>query len=180
MADLLIVPGRGNSGPEHWQTDLEQHFPQARRVEQWDWDNPNLLRWAAAVDTAAREAATPPLLVAHSFGCLAAVHALLNWRTPVSGLFLVAPADPERFGLSLSALARPLHQPSWVLTSDNDPWLRVTTAAFLADRWGSRFELLENAGHINVDSGFGPWPAMREWVAQGRVERQPAAPRLAA
>ncbi len=34
---LLIVPGMGNSGPEHWQTHLQQVFTGARRVELEDW-----------------------------------------------------------------------------------------------------------------------------------------------
>ena len=45
--------------------------------------------------------------------------------------------------------------------------------AFLAERWGSRFEVLEGAGHINVAAGFGPWPEMREWVRQGAIDRRP-------
>ena len=33
----------------------------------------------------------------------------------------------------------------------------VTTSE-LASAWGSRFVLYRNAGHINAESGFGPWP----------------------
>lgn len=169
MSDLLIIPGRGGSGPDHWQSDLQRHFPAAQRVEQRDWDNPRLETWAAAIDLAAREAATPPLAVAHSFGCLALVHAILSWRTPLAGAFLIAPADPLRFGLPHGRLARTLHVPSHVLASSNDPWLGVAMAEYLAERWGSRFDVLQGAGHINVASGYGPWPQMREWAARGEI-----------
>jgi predicted alpha/beta hydrolase family esterase len=37
-ADLLIVPGLGGSGPDHWQTRWEQKLSTARRVEQSDWE----------------------------------------------------------------------------------------------------------------------------------------------
>lgn len=174
MTSLLIIPGRGGSGPEHWQSDIERQFANARRVEQRDWDRPALESWAAAIDLAAREAETPPLAVAHSFGCLALVHAVLSWRTPIAGAFLVAPADPLRFGLPHGRLARNLHVPSHVLASSNDPWLGVAMAEFLAERWGSRFDVLPGAGHINVASGYGAWPEMREWVRQGEIVLEPA------
>ena len=34
----------------------------------------------------------------------------------------------------------------------------VRTAGAYARAWGSEFVRLQNAGHINVDSGFGAWP----------------------
>ena len=47
--------------------------------------------------------------------------------------------------------------PSIVVASADDPWLRLTRAGWWADRWGSRFLCLGNAGHINIESGYGPW-----------------------
>src|SRR5690606_39217366 len=97
----------------------------------------------------------------------------------VAGLLLVAPADPRRFqaegglrerarGLLDPALSvadvlperLPPGIPSLVLASDNDPWLSLPEARRLAQRWGSPLLNLGAVGHINVDSGFGPWPAM--------------------
>ncbi|MBN9424378.1 MAG: alpha/beta hydrolase, partial [Candidatus Accumulibacter sp.] len=40
QAAILIVPGRGNSGPEHWQSIVEDLLPDTRRVQQDDWDHP--------------------------------------------------------------------------------------------------------------------------------------------
>lgn len=42
-ADILIVPGYGNSGPEHWQSRWQQRIPSARRVEQKEWAKPGAL-----------------------------------------------------------------------------------------------------------------------------------------
>ncbi len=69
----------------------------------------------------------------------------------------VAPADPQRFGVSSMLPTGRLAFPSVVVASTNDPWMRLTQAAYWADLWGSRLIKLGNAGHINVDSGFGPW-----------------------
>jgi hypothetical protein len=83
------------------------------------------------------------------------------------------PADPERFSLaglrdanaqpSQESLARwiprtPLGAPSIVVASTNDPWVRLSSAAYWADCWGSRLDQIGPAGHINTDSGHGPWP----------------------
>ncbi|HJR23337.1 MAG TPA: alpha/beta hydrolase, partial [Dongiaceae bacterium] len=39
-APVLIITGLGGSGPEHWQSLWQARLPDARRVEQADWDKP--------------------------------------------------------------------------------------------------------------------------------------------
>jgi uncharacterized protein len=168
----LIVPGFHGSGPDHWQTWLEEQLPDARRVGGIDWEAPVLARWAGAVRREIDEAPHAVWIVAHSFGCLASVVAAADRPERVAGALLVAPADPARFGplgLAEEAAHRgdtlgpwlpsgQLDFPCAVIASTNDPWVRLTVAAYWADRWGSRFISIGAAGHINVDSGFGPWP----------------------
>jgi hypothetical protein len=36
--------------------------------------------------------------------------------------------------------------------------VKLKVAGFWADRWGSRLVHIGRAGHINAESGFGPWP----------------------
>jgi len=169
----LIVPGFHGSGPAHWQTWFEAQVPDARRISGIDWEQPVLARWAQAVRDGIDQSPGPVWLVAHSFGCLASVLAAASRPERVAGLLLVAPADPERFtprGLrdastvpELPSLARwiprkPLDAPSLVVASTNDPWVRLSSAAYWAQCWGSQLENIGAAGHINVDSGHGPWP----------------------
>lgn len=168
----LIVPGYHGSGPLHWQTWMEAQLPAARRVRGIDWESPVLARWASAVRDEIDAAAHPVWLVAHSFGCLASVVAAAERPQKVAGLLLVAPADPERFApLGLRDLAppgtvsiagwipdSPLDCPAMVVASSNDPWVGFDTASAWAERWGAGLIRLDQAGHINVDSGFGPWP----------------------
>jgi uncharacterized protein len=47
---------------------------------------------------------------------------------------------------------------SVLVASANDPFCPVRTAGAYARAWGSEFVRLQNAGHINVEAGFGPWP----------------------
>ena len=179
---VLIVPGYRGSGAGHWQTWLEQALPEAHRVGGIDWDQPVLARWAVRVRQAIDAATGQVWIVAHSFGCLASVVAAADRADRVAGLLLVAPADPERFhllglrdGRKLFASvaghlpAAPLRCPSMLVASRSDPWLSVAAAQDWAARWGSRFIDVGEAGHINVDSGHGPWPLALNLLAQLRM-----------
>ena len=170
----LIVPGFHGSGPAHWQSWLEHEESGARRVGGIDWEAPVLARWAGEVRREIDHAPGVVWLVAHSFGCLAAVVAAADRPEKVAGALLVAPADPARFtpfgllhqdskgdvhGLAPWLPRSPLSFPSIVVASSDDPWIKLMVAAYWADRWGSRLLNIGRAGHISVDSGFGPWPA---------------------
>lgn len=158
MSDILIVPGLGNSGPAHWQSWLENRLPNTRRVEQADWQRTCLSDWAARVRDAIDAAGDKVWIIAHSFGCLASVSASLARPDSIRGALLVAPADPDRFGEPHALLETELNFPSLVVASNNDPWVGLHVARRWAGRWGSRFQDIGAAGHINVDSGHGPWP----------------------
>ncbi|WP_153146393.1 alpha/beta hydrolase [Dechloromonas sp. H13] len=175
MTKVLIVPGLRNSGPAHWQSWFEALLPETRRVEQADWERPRLDAWAARVGAAIDACAKPPWLVAHSFGCLATASAGLTRGTRIRGALLVAPADPARFGEPVAPLARKLPFPSLVVASANDPWMKSGVAAQWAEHWGSSFVNIGAAGHINVDSGHGPWPQGLQFFEQLRTGRLPAA-----
>ncbi len=100
----------------------------------------------------------PLLIAAHSFGALAAVQAAEDYSDRIVGALLVAPADPDKFGISEALPAGRLSFPATIVASSNDPWLRIDRAVRLATRWGANLVDLGDAGHINTESGFGPWP----------------------
>lgn len=168
----LIVPGFHGSGPTHWQSWMEAAIPDARRVRGIDWEMPALARWAVAVRREIDAAPVGVWIVAHSFGCLAAIAAAADRPARVAGLLLVAPAEPQRFSLIGLADAgatiksadaalpmQVLPTASALVASRNDPWLSFDRASALAARWGGRLIDAGQAGHINADAGFGPWPA---------------------
>ncbi len=67
---VIIVPGLGDSGPDHWQTRWEKVHPAYRRVRQRDWLQPQVEAWVEALDREIRRAPSPPILVGHSLGCI--------------------------------------------------------------------------------------------------------------
>lgn len=170
MTSILIVPGRGNSEPGHWQSIIEVRLAGVRRVQQDDWNEPSLDAWSRSIDRAVRQLEHRPLLVAHSFGCLAAAHAQITLGTPVGATLFVAPADPQRFDLPSALFAAPLARPGVLIASDDDPWLALPKAQRLAADWGVRCINLGPAGHINVASGHGEWPLGRVIVESMRRE----------
>jgi predicted alpha/beta hydrolase family esterase len=174
MAAVLIVPGLGDSGPDHWQTWWQARENEAVRVGQEDWRTPDLERWSTRVREALDRAAEPVWLVAHSFGCLASVRAAAERPNRVAGALLVAPADPDRFGVATALPAEPLAFPSVIVGSTNDPWMAFTRAVYWSERWGSRLFGLGKAGHINAESGYGPWP-QGQALLQELQDRKPLA-----
>lgn len=165
-ADILIVPGLGGSGPDHWQTRWENKLSTARRVSQADWERPVLTHWIGNIAAAVQEAARPVLLVGHSLGVHAVAHAapLLD-AGKVRGAFLVAPPSVERLEeigeidrAFLNVPNGPLPFPSLLVASRNDPFADYRQAEDLAYAWGSAIVDAGEAGHINAESGHGPWP----------------------
>lgn len=164
-ADILIIPGHGGSGPEHWQTRWEERLSTARRVEQADWDAPEREPWARAVADAVNGAKGPTVLVAHSLGVATVINALPLLKKRPAGAFLVAPPDLDDPALQPAQLLgfgpyprAPLPFPSVTIGSRNDPYCRIEMADDLAAAWGSLFIDAGEAGHINSAAGYGPWP----------------------
>ncbi|MCT9127442.1 RBBP9/YdeN family alpha/beta hydrolase [Cupriavidus gilardii] len=159
---ILTVPGLHGSGPEHWQSRWERRFPDWQRVEQRDWSRPSLHLWAERVgDAVARVRRVAPrgaVLVAHSFGCLATLRQAANDPDGIAGALLVAPADPDKFGVAPLLPTFRLPFPTLVVASRNDPWMAQRTAFTWGTLWGSELHDAGSLGHINVDSGLGRWP----------------------
>ena len=160
---VLVAPGLRGSGPGHWQSRWQALFPDLQRIDQDRWDVPDLPAWSARVDAVRRlvhsgQDRRPLLIVAHSFGCLAAVHSVARDSAHVAGLLLVAPADPAKFGVAGLLPRQALPAPSVMVGSSNDPWMAAPRAALWAQRWGSVFVDCGALGHINAESGLGDWP----------------------
>ena len=155
---VLIAPGLHNSGPDHWQSRWQRLFPAFERVQQDDWEVPDLPRWSARVDEVRRRDSRPTLVVAHSFGSLATVHSLARDPSGIAGVLMVAPADPDKFNVAALLPQQALPVPTIMVGSTNDPWMAAPRAQLWASRWHSRFINGGPLGHINAESGLGDWP----------------------
>jgi predicted alpha/beta hydrolase family esterase len=154
---ILIAPGLHDSGEDHWQSRWERLHPQFERIEQWDWDCPDLSAWSAGVGHMLRRSARPAIVVAHSFGCLATVHRCAAGAPALAGALLVAPASPHKFGLAPQLAPVKLAIPAIVVGSDDDPWMAGPEARHWAALWGAEFVSAGAQGHINAESRLGDW-----------------------
>lgn len=156
--DLVLVPGVKDSGPEHWQSLWQGMTPVFSRITQRRWDNPDIELWIATILRHLRESRRPTVLVGHSLGALASTCVAADGVAAVAGLVLVAPAEPSRFEAEERVPERALGVPSLLVASHNDPVMRFHRAEHWARVWGSRLVDVGEAGHVNAESGFGPWP----------------------
>lgn len=176
MTPILLVPGWTNSGPQHWQSLWAAEHPEWTRVLQRDWDRPVRSEWVAALDSAVASLDAPPVLIGHSLGATTiAIWASEAGRASAAGAILVAPADvargdapPEIRGFAPVPLVR-MPFPSLLVASRNDPYLAWSRAELFARTWGAELHDAGFSGHINTDTGYGPWPdglsLVREFLA---------------
>lgn len=180
----LILPGWQGSPDNHWQSHWLRSLPNASRVEQADWNQPDPASWVAALEREISAAKGPVILIAHSLGCITvarwAAQAPLASLHLVRGALLVAPADVERPGCpeALQGFAliprNLLPFPSQLVGSDNDPAASAARALQLARDWGAQAAVLSGAGHINVKSGHQRWEQGFAYLyrLQSQIEQQ--------
>lgn len=186
---LVIVPGWRNSGPGHWQSLWAERLGGAVRVAmaEDDWQRPRRSVWVQAIGQTILAQPGPVVVAAHSLGCIATTHLPTEVARRIRGALLVAPADPERRGVLADFAPVPyqlLPYRSVVVASANDPYCPIRTAGAYARSWGSEVVRLQNAGHINVESGHGEWPlglallqslmAEHAWSAEPQTELESA------
>jgi predicted alpha/beta hydrolase family esterase len=161
---ILTVPGLYNSGPDHWQTHWERGLPDCLRIGQKEWDAPRREDWVANIEAAFGFAKLPVYLVGHSLGCIAIAYWAQTTRQRIEGALMVAPADPEQPDFPPEPQGfRPLPTrrlpfPTILVASEDDPWISIARAQQIAQRWGSRFVNIGNAGHIGSAANLGAWP----------------------
>jgi predicted alpha/beta hydrolase family esterase len=163
-ATVLILPGLGNSGEGHWQTFWENQFG-FTRVEQRDWNTPVCREWIETLDHKILDCKTSDIiLVGHSLACCTIAYWSRYFNRKIKGALLVAPSDTEAdtYPPGTTGFAPvPLNKfpfPSITVASTNDYYISLDRAQQFANAWGSELITIGEAGHINVASGFGPWP----------------------
>ena len=183
MIHTVIVPGVGGSEHDHWQSWLQRQLKSCSRVQQQDWNKPVLHAWVEQFVKTVQAIQEPIQIVAHSFGCLTTVAALAQHpelNQNIKNLVLVAPANPARFGDagfardSQNDYQQYFHQlklqvRTQMIISENDPWLNFQDALQLAKAWKIRPKNLGQVGHINVASGFGPFPEIYDFLISENV-----------
>ncbi|PXV62855.1 hypothetical protein CLV62_11771 [Dysgonomonas alginatilytica] len=164
MNNYFIIPGLGNSGPEHWQTFFEKSGDNFIRINQQDWDAPNCHEWIKNIDeTVSNYDPSTVILIGHSLGCITIAHWAKQFGKKIKGALLVAPSDIESplytftsSGFTPICLEK-INFDTIIVSSTNDPWVSTKRAELFAESWGSKLISIGDAGHINAESGYGEW-----------------------
>lgn len=155
---VIIVPGLHNSDENHWQSRWQSLLPHSQRIEVDDWSTPDLEKWRSAIRKSLDANSQPAVIIAHSFGTLASASLAFDYADKIAALFLVGPADPDKFSVAERLPHSILPVKTKIIASSNDPWMTDSKAAYWALQWGADFRRLKNVGHINSDSNLGVWP----------------------
>ena len=173
---FLILHGLGASGPGHWQTWLAARLrADNERVAYPDLPDaelPSLAGWRSALD--GELAALPPgdvIVVCHSLSCLLWLHHVNDGGAQADRLLLVAPPSEsvdlaeiqEFFPAPMPKLAAGAR----LVGGKDDPYCPEGAAALYGDPLGIACDMLPGAGHINPETGYGPWPAAEAWCVEG-------------
>lgn len=165
VAPVLLVPGWRNSGPGHWQSRWQHLRPAWARVDFGEWHHPEPHLWTEVLRQAVLVCPQPPLLIAHSLGCLATANLMALSNPPaIAGVMLVAPPDPGRADTpspvaAFAPPARPRFRvPGLVAVSSSDVYANESYSLELALAWGLEAVRVGACGHINEASGHGDWP----------------------
>jgi len=162
---ILVLPGLGGSGDEHWQSHWLNKYKNSVKLVQDNWDKPKLEDWLDKLNNTILELNGPVILVAHSL----AVSLVHHWvckhnHLKVKGALFVAPADVDSpwhtpdivRGFALMPIKK-LDFPSIVVSSTNDEYVSIDRAEYFAKQWQSEFVNIGEKGHINTESNLGPW-----------------------
>ncbi len=166
---VLILHGWGGSDHPHWQSKLASklacnykrvYFPLLKNPH-----FPTLNSWLKEL----REIMIdfkPTVVVCHSLA-----NTLWFWYAneadiELDRLYLVAPPSIDTDENTIKSFFPPPKPKSLLakeltfVVSSNDLWSSVEETELLAKEYSANFKIVDSAGHINADSGYGDW----EWI----------------
>lgn len=175
-AKTLLLHGWGGSDNPHWQAWLAGEIAKDYGIVAFPLlDNPHFPsknRWMKQVKELMAQF-EPDVVICHSLGNTLWFHLCNEGEIdPVKRLLLVA---PPRLDLELDTIKSffPVVAPEFMfadevllVTSSNDPYMSSDEASALQEILDVEMKVLDDAGHINADSGYGEWPWVKEWVFQ--------------
>lgn len=190
---FLVLHGVENWRPrEHWQwwlvDQLRSRGEQVLYPQLPSPSSPALDEWLAVLHgELAMLGDGERIVVAHS--CSVALWLLaapeLAAGERVDRVVLVAPPGPSAFippyraflpvGIDWTAVAKASGSAPIVVTSDNDPYCPEGLEGYQAtytSALGLEHHVIGDAGHLAVDDGYGPWPAILDWCRNGKADWQ--------
>ena len=172
---VLILHGWGGSDAPHWQAELACEIAKNYGTVSFPLlDNchfPSKNRWIKQVKKILEDF-RPDTVVCHSLA-----NTLWFWLCEegienVERLFMVSPPSLTTAESTIKTffpcpMPDDLHAKEvQMIVSSNDPWITVEEASEIAQHYSIPLTIIENAGHINADSGYGKWELIEQLVME--------------
>jgi len=171
---VLIIHGWGGSDYPHWQAWLASELIKQNYVLSFPSlpkrDLPNFKEWCECVKKEVLHF-SPDIVVCHSLGNILWFHLLETLDIkPLEKLLLVAPVRKDCEVEELKDFF-PYKVPqnlktnkALLMVSTNDIYMNLHEASELQHELNVEMRILENAGHLNADSGFGEFKEVLDWI----------------
>ncbi len=170
---VLILHGWGGSDYPHWQAwtaselikkNYTVSFPQLPNK-----DMPTLDEWMGFLEKEFNHF-KPDIVVCHSLANILWFHFVQKYNSkPIEKLMLVSPVSQAPIEEVETFYPYPIvedlkAQEIIMVSSTNDPYMSVDEAIDLQSKLNIGLKILEDAGHINADSGYGELSCAVEWI----------------
>ena len=174
---VLILHGWGGSDAPHWQAELAAAVAKEYGTVSFPLlDNchfPSKNRWVKQLREILEDF-KPDTVVCHSLA-----NTLWFWLcnepdlkeiSQIKRLFLVSPPslttdiDTIKTFFPCSLPEKLYAKEVQMIVSDNDPYVEVKEAQMMADHYDIPLSIINNAGHINAESGYGKWEYIEKLV----------------
>jgi len=167
---VLILHGWGGSDFPHWQSwlagEIAKDYGTVSFLRFKDVDNVSLKEWREELKEHLKSF-EPDIVICHSLANTLWFHMCNDKELRgIEKLYLVAPPSMECDIEELKTfypitIPTDLYAKKAILvTSTNDPYMTQDEAKTLQNELGVEMKVLQNAGHINADSGYGKW----DWI----------------
>ncbi len=182
---VVILPGWGGSGPDHWQSWLAGRLAESGRDVRFpelpDIDHPKLPAWLAAFKTTLAD--LPPDgfdVVCHSLASVTWLHHAVDpGDSPrPARVALVAPPSPSTDipeiatfyppPLDIDAVRRAADG-TVLVAGDDDPYCPEGITEAYGRPLKIATTIVPGGGHLNAESGFGEWPAVLDWCGRDNL-----------
>jgi hypothetical protein len=170
---VLILHGLNGSDYPHWQAHLAADLIKENYIVSFpsfpNRNNPSFNQWKESLKKEI-EHFNPQIVVCHSLANILWFHVCDELDIKLDKLMLVAPVrktcDVEEIKefFPYSAPKDLKAKEVIMAASTNDPYMSLDEAVQLQQELNIGMKIMENAGHINAQSGFGKLDCALDWI----------------
>lgn len=170
---VLILHGLGGSDYPHWQSFLAMDLIKENYTVSFplmpNKDNPDLQQWKDFLKKEINHF-KPQIVVCHSLANVLWFHCCDELDILLDKLMLVAPVSRNRSIQEAKTfypypIPKDLKSKEIIMAaSTNDPYMSIEEAISLQSKLNVGMKIMEDAGHINIASGFGRLQCALDWI----------------